>query len=147
VKNQPAKILPWGYIGKPLPWGSQRAFKNLHLRCACGSACVCIRVRAYVHVHTCHVSVCVRVCMFVSACVRACGCLRFSFLSTICSQEPDKRQWPFPHNVGGFERLYECMYVRMLGCMSPPLYVHITHTHNTRIHSHTHAHTYPHITL
>jgi len=25
LKNHPARILPWGHIGNPLPWGSQRA--------------------------------------------------------------------------------------------------------------------------
>ena len=32
------------------------------------------------------------------------------------------------------ERLHECMYVRMLGCMSAPLYVHVTHTQHTHTH-------------
>ena len=27
-KNHLAKILPWGHIGKPLPWDSQRACKH-----------------------------------------------------------------------------------------------------------------------
>jgi len=35
------------------------------------------------------------------------------------------------------QRLNECMYVRMLECMSTPLYVHVTHTQHThtRIHN------------
>jgi len=34
------------------------------------------------------------------------------------------------------QRLNEFMYVRMLECMSTPLYVHVTHTQ----HTHTHIH-------
>jgi len=34
------------------------------------------------------------------------------------------------------ERFYEYMYVRLLGCMSTPLYVHVTHAQyrHTRTH-------------
>ena len=31
--------------------------------------------------------------------------------------------------------LHEYMYVRMLGCMSTPLYVHVMHTHTQNIHT------------
>jgi len=35
--------------------------------------------------------------------------------------------------------LHEYMYVRMLGCMSTPLYVHVTHTQHTHTRTHTHT--------
>jgi len=33
------------------------------------------------------------------------------------------------------EYLYEYMYVRMLECMSTPMYVHVTHTQHTGTHT------------
>ena len=36
-----------------------------------------------------------------------------------------------------FLLLHEHMYVRMLGCMSTPLYVHVTHTQHTHTRTHT----------
>jgi len=48
------------------------------------------------------------------------------------------------------EHMSKCLYVRMLGSMFTPLYVHVTHTTHTythtRIHTHTHAHT-PHCNM
>ena len=57
----------------------------------CVSARACMRLCVCVCVCECHVSVCGHVCMCVRACVRACKYLRLSLLSTICSQESDKR--------------------------------------------------------
>ena len=56
--------------------------------CACVScvylrACVCVRASLFWSTR-----VRVRICVCVSACVRACECLRLSLLSTICSQDP-----------------------------------------------------------
>ena len=45
------------------------------------------------------------------------------------------------------ERLYEYMYVRMTGCMSTPLYVHVTHTQHTRTLTYTHTHIHAHHTI
>jgi len=45
------------------------------------------------------------------------------------------------------ERLYEYMYVRMLGCMSTPLYVHVTHTQHTHTLTYTRTHIPTHHTI
>jgi len=130
----------------------------------CESACECVylRVRACVCmcvcVRECHVSVYMHVYGCVSACVRACECLCLSLQSTICWQESDKH-----HDLSltmsgacsclfgsGTSELYimmfqtspymgilhEYIYVRMLGCMSTPLYVHVTHTQHTHTRTH-----------
>jgi len=98
------------------------------------------------------------VCGYVSACVRVCECLRLSLQSTLCWQESDKRHdlslttsgvcsCLFGSGTSGLYSmmfqtspymgiLHEYMYVRMIGCTSTPLYVHVTHT------KHTHTRTY-----
>jgi len=47
-------------------------------------------------------------------------------------------------NLHIHERLYKCTYGCMLGCMSTPLYIHVTHTQHihTLPYTHTHIHTH-----
>jgi len=133
--------------------------------CACVSACACVRLRECVCVREleCHVSVRVHVCACVFACVRACSVwVSASFppiynMFTRIWQAP----WTLSHNDGGLlmlvtkfgsgtfwlhtmiipdlnkhQRLHEYMFVSMLGCMSTPMYVHVTHTHHTHTRTH-----------
>jgi len=118
--------------------------------CACVSARACVRLRVCVCVRECHVSVCVYVCVCLSTYVRACVWVSASF-PPICNMFSGIRQAPRPLslNVEGLlmlfgstyhdvpdlhvhERLHEYMY----GCMSTPLYVHVTHTQHTHTRTH-----------
>jgi len=51
----------------------------------------CVRLRVRVCVYECHVSMYIHVCVCVCVCVRACECLCLSTLSTMCSQDSNKR--------------------------------------------------------
>jgi len=92
-------------------------------------------------------------------CVCMCACVSAPF-PPIYNIFPGIRQalTPLSHNVGCLlmlvwvwnilvtyhdvpdlhihKRLHEYMYVRMLGCMSTPLYVHVTHTQHTHTRTH-----------
>jgi len=130
--------------------------------CACVCTCVClracVRVCLCVRVCECHVSVCVHVCVCVSACVRACECLCLALLSTICSQESDKRHGLSLSTSGVCSCLFGsgtfwlhtmmfqtstymsvCMSMCMCICSGACLHrcLHMPRTHNTHIHAHT----------
>jgi len=91
--------------------------------CTCELVLVC--VRAYVRV-------CVRACMRVSAracvcaCVCASACVRVYMFAWVWNILVTYHDVPDLHQC-----LNECMYVRMLECMSTLLYVHVTHTQHT----------------
>ena len=129
----------------------------------CESACVCLCVRARVRASAC-VCACSNA-MCLCACTYAGVCQRAGVRVSVCVfpfylQYVDRNKC---HGLSlitsggcsclfvyGTSRLnammfqtspymgilYEYIYVRMLGCMSTPLYVHVTHTQHTHTHTH-----------
>jgi len=103
-------------------------------------------------------SVCVHICVCVSASVRACECLRLSLLSTICSQENDKRHglslttsrvrscwfgsgtfWLHTMIFQTSAYMSVCMSTCMCVCSGAYLHrcMYMLRTHTTHIHAHT----------
>jgi len=127
--------------------------------CACVCTCVYLLVRVCVCMCACS---CANA-MFLCSCTNAFVCLRACVRVSICAFPPYLGYVPrnptsaMAHNGGGLlklvwalnilvqhhdvsdlhmhERLHEYMYVRMLRCMSAPLYMLCTL--NTHIHAHT----------
>jgi len=131
--------------------------------CACVCASTCVRLRVCVCVRQAHVSVCVPVC--VSARVRACECLRRPLLSTICSQESDKRHGLSPMTSGVCSCLYGsgtfCLHTMMFQtstymsicmsicmCVYSGVYVYtaVCTCHARTTHTHMHIQHTPHTT-
>jgi len=123
--------------------------------CACVCASVCVRLR--VCVCECHVSLCVHVCVCVSAGVLVCECLRLVLLSTICSQESEKRHGLSLTTSGVYSCLFGsgtfwlhnmmfqtstymsvCMSICMCVCSGACLHrcMYMSRTHNPHIHAH-----------
>ena len=114
--------------------------------------CVCVCVR------DCRVPLFVHVCVCVRACVRSCECLCLSLLSTICSQESDKRHglslttsgvrsclfgsgtfWSRTMMLQTSTYMSVCMSICICVCSGACLHccMSMSRTHNTHIHAHT----------
>jgi len=123
--------------------------------CVCASACanaMCLCACTYARV-------CLRTCVRVSVCVYP-SYLQYVFRNPTSAAASLSQRWGFSHACLGLhtmmfqtstyhyvpvlhihERLHEYVYLRMLGCMSTPLYVHVTHTQHAHTRTHNTHHT------